>query len=151
MIQQSNSPWASPIVLVKKKDGKFRFCVDYRKLNAATKRDAHPLPRIDDLLDSLQGSTMFSTLDLRSGYWQIGMSPEDREKTAFITPEGLWEFLRMPFGVSNGCATFQRAIKIVLSAVAKLDKSRWSCPALNIEHRTAFENVNQKGQYFCKY
>ena len=67
VIQQSNSPWASPIVLVKKKDGKFRFCVDYRKLNAATKRDAHPLPRIDDLLDSLQGSTMFSTLDLRSG------------------------------------------------------------------------------------
>ena len=117
VIQQSNSPWASPIVLVKKKDGKFRFCVDYRKLNAATKRDAHPLPRIDDLLDSLQGSTMFSTLDLRSGYWQIGMSPEDREKTAFITPEGLWEFLRMPFGVSNGCATFQRAIQIVLSGL----------------------------------
>ena len=117
VIQQSNSPWASPIVLVKKKDGKFRFCVDYRKLNAATKRDAHPLPRIDDLLDSLQGSTMLSTLDLRSGYWQIGMSPEDREKTAFITPEGLWEFLRMPFGVSNGCATFQRAIQIVLSGL----------------------------------
>ena len=117
VIQQSTSPWASPIVLVKKKDGNFRFCVDYRKLNAVTKRDAHPLPRIDDLLDSLQGSTMFSTLDLRSGYWQIAMSPEDREKTAFITPEGLWEFLRMPFGVSNGCATFQRAIQIVLSGL----------------------------------
>ena len=90
------------------------------KLNAVTKRDAHPLPRIDDLLDSLQGSTMFSTLNLRSGYWQIAMSPEDREKTAFITPEGLWELLSMPFGVSNGCATFQRAIQIVLSGLIRV-------------------------------
>ena len=94
VIQQSNSPWAPPIVLVKKKDGNIRFCVDYRKLNAATKQDAHPLPRTDDLLESLQGSTMFSTLDLRSGYWQIGMAPEDREKTAFITPQG-------PMGISE--------------------------------------------------
>ena len=117
VIQESISPWASPIVLVKKKDGKFRFCVDYRKLNKVTKKDAHPLPRIDDLLDSLQGSNMFSTLDLRSGYWQVSMSPEDREKTAFSTPDGLWEFLRMPFGVSNGCATFQRGIQIVLSGL----------------------------------
>ena len=116
VIQQSNSPWASPIVLVKKKDGKFRFCVEYHKLNAATKRDAHPLPRIDDLLDSLKDQ-IFSTLNLRSGYWQIGMSHVDCEKTAFITPEELWEFLRMPFGVSNGCATFQRAIQIVLSGL----------------------------------
>ena len=78
VIQQSNSPWASPIVLVKKNDGNFRFCVDYRKVNAL------PLPRIDDLLDSLQGSIMFSTLDLRSGYWQIVMSPEDCEKQPLL-------------------------------------------------------------------
>ena len=117
VIQESISPWASPIVLVKKKDGKFRFCVDYRKLNKVTKKDAHPLPRIDDLLDSLQGSNIFSTLDLRSGYWQVSMSPEDCEKTAFSTPDGLWEFLRMPFGVSNGCATFHRGIQIVLSGL----------------------------------
>ena len=117
VIQPSNSPWASPIVLVKKKDGSFRFCVDYRKLNTVTRRDAHPLPRVDDLLDSLQGACMFSTLDLRSGYWQISMEPKDREKTAFITPDGLWEFVRMPFGVSNGCATFQRATEIILSGL----------------------------------
>ena len=68
VVQPSHSPWASPIVLVKKKDGTFRFCVDYRKLNGVTKRDAHPLPRVDDLLDALHGSCIFSTLDLRSGY-----------------------------------------------------------------------------------
>ena len=117
VIQPSASPWASPIVLVKKKDGKYRFCVDYRKLNSVTQKDAHPLPRIDDLLDSLHGSVMFSTLDLRSGYWQINMHPNDREKTAFATPNGLWEFLRMPFGLSNACVTFQRALEIVLSGL----------------------------------
>ena len=117
VIKPSNSPWASPIVLVKKKDGSFRFCIDYRKLNAVTKKDAHPLPRVDDLLDALQGSCMFSTLDLRSGYWQVSVDPQDQHKTAFVTPSGLWEFERMPFGVSNGCATFQRAIEIVLSGL----------------------------------
>ena len=117
VIQPSTSPWASPIILVKKKDGKYRFCVDYRKLNSVTQKDAHPLPRIDDLLDSLHGSVMFSTLDLRSGYWQINMHPDDREKTAFATPDGLWKFLRMPFGLSNACATFQRALEIVLSGL----------------------------------
>ena len=117
VIQASSSPWASPIVLVKKKDGTFRFCIDYRKLNEVTKKDAHPLPRIDDLLDALQGSQMFSTLDLRSGYWQVSVDPKDREKTAFVTPDGLWEFLRLPFGVSGGPATFQRAIEIVLSGL----------------------------------
>ena len=117
VIQPSSSPWASPIVLVKKKDGSYRFCVDYRKLNAVTKKDAYPLPRVDDLLDALKGSCMFSTMVLRSGYWQVSVEPRDKEKTAFVTPDGLWEFCRMPFGVSNGCATFQRAIEIVLSGL----------------------------------
>ena len=117
IIQPSSSPWASPVVLVKKKDGKFRFCVDYRKLNSVTKKDAHPLPRMDDLIDALQGSKYFSTLDLRSGYWQLSVEPKDREKTAFVTPDGLWEFLRLPFGVTGGPTTFQRAIEIVLSGL----------------------------------
>ena len=117
IIQPSSSPWASPVVLDKKQDGKFRFCVDYRKLNSVTKKDAHPLPRMDDLIDALLGSKYFSTLDLRSGYWQLSVEPKDREKTAFVTPDGLWEFLRIPFGVTGGPTTFQRAIEIVLSGL----------------------------------
>ena len=92
VIKSSNSPWTSPVVLVKKKDSTFRFCIDYRKLNTITKRDAHSLPRVDDLLDALQGYCMFSTLDLRSGYWQVSVGPKDQQKTAFVTPSGLWEF-----------------------------------------------------------
>ena len=98
VIQESTSPRASSVVLVKKKDGSYRFCVDYHKVNLITKQDAHPLPRVDDLLDSLDNNKLFSTLDLRSGYWQVSMAQADREKTAFITPDGLFEFLRMPYG-----------------------------------------------------
>ena len=91
--------------------------MDYRKLNSVTKKDAHPLPRVHDLLDALAGSKYFSTLDLRAGYWQLSVAPEDREKTAFVTPDGLWEFICLPFGVSGGPATFQRAIEIILSGL----------------------------------
>ena len=94
------------------------FFIDYRKLNLITKNDANPLPRVDDLLDALNGYSMFSTLDLRSGYWQVSMRPEDREKTAFVTPGGLYEFLRMPYGLSMAPATFSRAISIVLSGLS---------------------------------
>ena len=117
VVQPSASPWASPVVLVKKKDGTCRICVDYRKLNLVTAQDAHPLPRVDDLLDSLNGNSLFSTLDLRSGYWQLSMSPEDQQKTAFVTPHGLFEFLRMPHGLCTAPATFARAIGIILSGL----------------------------------
>ena len=114
VIQPSNSPWASPIVLVRKKDGSLRFCIDYRKLNAVTKADTFPLPRIDDLLDQLGKSKYFSTLDLAAGYWQIPVHPDSQEKTAFVTHRGLYQFRVMPFGLRNAPAAFQRLMQHVL-------------------------------------
>ena len=116
-IRESNSSWTSPVVLVKKKNGETRFCVDYRKLNKITRKDCHPLPRIDDLLDSFQGSTCFTTLDLASEYWQIEVDPADREKTAFITDQGIYEFNVMPFGLTNAPATFQRMMNRVFTKI----------------------------------
>ena len=106
VIQPSNSPWASPIVLVRKKDGTHRFCIDYRELNAVTRQDTFPLPRVDDLLDQLGDTRFFSTLDLAAGYWQIKFHPDSREKTAFVTHQGLHEFSVMPFGLTNAPAVF---------------------------------------------
>ena len=117
VIQKSTSPWSSPVVLVKKKDNSVRFCVDYRKINSITRRDAYPLPRVDDTLDTLGGSEWFTTLDLLSGYWQVQLNKDDQEKTAFATREGLFEFKVMPFGLMNGPATFQRLMDLVLAGL----------------------------------
>ena len=116
VIQPSNSPWASPVVMVRK-DGSHRFCVDYRELNSVTRQDSFPLPRIDDLLDQLDRSHYFSTLDLASGYWQIRVHPESVPKTAFVTPRGSFEFTVMPFGLTNAPSVFQRLIQRVLQGL----------------------------------
>ena len=111
IVRPSNSPYASPIVVVQKKTGEIRLCVDYRELNARTRRDAYPLPRIDESLDALSGARWFSTLDLASGYNQVPMAEHDKDKTAFCTPFGLFEFNRMPFGLCNAPGTFQRLME----------------------------------------
>lgn len=117
IIRPSSSPWAAPIVLVRKKDGSTRFCVDYRKLNDITIKDVFPLPRSSDLLESFNGSKYFSTLDAASGYWQIPLSKNAIPKTAFTCTEGLFEFLVMPFGLCNAPATYQRMMNCILAGI----------------------------------
>jgi hypothetical protein len=114
IIRPSTSPWCFPVVLVPKADGKWRMCVDYRKLNAITVKDAFPLPRIDTTLEALGGAAWFSTIDLLQGYHQVPVKPSDICKTAFTTGTSLWEYVKMPFGPTNGPAVFQRLMQLVL-------------------------------------
>ena len=119
-IEPSDIPWASPMVLVTKKDGSTRFCVDYRRLNSLTLKDAYALPRIDDSLRLLGNQPWFSTVDLAIGYWQVAMSTDAKRKAAFVTHDGLYQFQVMPFGLCNAPATFERPMDRVLCGM------RWS-------------------------
>ena len=121
LIEYSSSPWASPTLLVPKRDGSWRFCIDFRKLNKATHKDAYPMPRVDDSIDALGDSYYFSSLDLISGFWQIQLDAEAKEKTAFVIQNGMYQFKYMPFGLCNGPSTFQRLMDMVLR------KLSWSC------------------------
>lgn len=114
-IKPSSSPYASPVVLVRKKDGSLRFCIDLRQLNAKTVRDAFALPRLEETMDALHGSSVFSKLDLRSGFWQVEVAKQDQAKTAFtVGPLGHFECERMPFGLTNAPSTFQRLMQLTL-------------------------------------
>jgi hypothetical protein len=115
LIEESTSPWSSPVVLVKKKDGTLRFCVDYRKLNSETRKDSYPMPRVDETLDALRGTQWFSALDLKSGFWQVPMDESSKEKTAFRIRNGLYQYKVMPMGLTNSPATFQRLMDLVLA------------------------------------
>ena len=115
-IRKSNSPWASAVVLVRQKDGALRFCIDLRKLNERTVKDAYSLPRIEDSLDVLNGSCIFTSIDLKSGYWQVEMDEKSIPLTAFtVGPLGFYECVQMPFGLTNAPATFQRLMESCLS------------------------------------
>ncbi|GMF57124.1 unnamed protein product [Phytophthora fragariaefolia] len=114
VIEHGEGAWGFPVVLVHKKDGSVRFCAGYRALNSVIRRDVYPLPRIDETLESLGGARLFTTLDLRSGYWRIRVAEEDRDQTAFMTKRGLYRFRRVPFGLTKAPATFQRLMNGVL-------------------------------------
>ena len=150
LIRPSNSPWAFPVVMVPKPDGKWRMTVDYRKLNAIVPRDAFPLPRIDDHLTSLGDSKIFTVLDLVSGFWQIGVREEDKPKTAFICSEGLYEYERMPMGLSNSPATFQRLMQQVIPADARMFYALVYLDDIIIHSKTFMEHMTHLDDILTK-
>ena len=137
VIEPAQSAWASPVVIVPKPDGTARFCVDYRRLNAVTVRDSYPLPRMDDCIDSLGNAVVFTTLDANCGYWQLPIREEDQELTTFVCHKGTYKYVRMPFGLSNAPATFQRALDIILA------RYRWQTCLVYLEDVIVFSSKEE--------
>jgi Reverse transcriptase (RNA-dependent DNA polymerase) len=137
-IKPTTSEWARPVVLVPKPDGSMRLCIDYRRLNALTVRDSYPLPRMEECIDSLGDATIFSTLGCDSVYWQIPVHPDDRAKPTFTSHEGLYRFLRMPFGLRNAPATFQRFVDITLAGLI------WKICLVYLDDIIVFSKSNEK-------
>ena len=117
LVCPSLSDWSANVVMVRKRDGTLRFCVDYRKLNERTFKDVYPLPRIDTCMDTLAGAAWYSTFDLRAGYHQVILHPRDAHKTTFITKRGSFQFNVLPFGLCNAPGTFQRLMDLVLAGM----------------------------------
>ena len=138
VIEPAQSEWASPVLLAPKKDGTDRFCVDFRRLNAATIPDSYPLPRMDDCIDSLSEAKVFTLLDALWGYWQVPLGEEDKDKTTFTTHMGTFRYLRMPFGLRNAPASFQRALDIILSGV------RWKMCLVYIDDIIVFSKDREE-------
>ena len=136
VIEPCDGPWSSPIVLVAKKDGSARVCVDFRQLNSVTKKTAYPLVRIEDNLDALQGAKWYSTLDLLAGFWQVEVAPQDREKTAFsVGGAGLWSYTTMPMGLCGAPGTFQRLMEHVLAGL------QWNIALLYLDDIIVFSQT----------
>lgn len=151
VISPSESPYRSPVVMVDKKDGKKRFCINYCKLNEVTIKNRYPLPRVDDLLDHTSGSKFFCVLDMSSAYWQVPLAPEDKWKTAFSTPSGHYHFNVMPFGLCNAPATQQEFMRRTFRGMQKVDVllddvivHDASIPALLERLRAVFQRMREK-------
>ena len=134
VIEPAQSEWAAPVLFAPKKDGKLRFCIDYRKLNGMTVRDSYPLPRMDECIDSLGDAQIFTTLDAYSGYWQMPIRPQDRPKTAFVCHAGTYQYKRMPFGLTNAPASFQRALDLILT------RHKWKTCLIYLDDVVVYSN-----------
>ena len=147
VIEPAASPWASNVVLARKSDGSLRFCIDYRQLNELTYKDSYPLPRISACLDVLGGAAFYSTMDLRSGFWQTAMDPRDMDKTAFFTRRGQFRFKVLSFGLANAPSLFQRIMDLVLAGLS------WECCLVYVDDIIVFardfqEHMDRLGQVF---